>query len=422
MVDKKILILFILITLVFSILVYKPFDVVIAGPQMTDIEYFKDELQIIENSTGLKIKYEIYSDIETHLADNQNTDIDIAIIPNPQGVINLGERSVVKSINNIISTDTLNNYYSKHLQSITTSENSIKNYGAFFRLFPNSMIWYNVDKYNDIGSPEFQSYDEILEFTLNYSKKNNNLWCLDIESGASTGWIATNWLEDIILSEYGPELYDEWSNQNILSSEKKILNSISSIGKLLFIDNAVYGTNKRVVRKEFRNNFKNLLSEDVDCVFSWAGHYASFYMPKDKTFGIDYNFFKFPSTTNSNTSIVGIGDILTVLNHSDPTVKVFNLLIDDSFGKEWMNKKDATYIPANKQNKNLIMNPLTYKESKLIKASLIENTFRYDASELMERKIGADALWVALRNYIDMGRERAYREIEDITVELDSNF
>ncbi len=422
MVDKKILILFILITLVFSILVYKPFDVVIAGPQMTDIEYFKDELQIIENSTGLKIKYEIYSDIETHLADNQNTDIDIAIIPNPQGVINLGERSVVKSINNIISTDTLNNYYSKHLQSITTSENSIKNYGAFFRLFPNSMIWYNVDKYNDIGSPEFQSYDEILEFTLNYSKKNKNLWCLDIESGASTGWIATNWLEDIILSEYGPELYDEWSNQNILSSEKKILNSISSIGKLLFIDNAVYGTNKRVVRKEFRNNFKNLLSEDVDCVFSWAGHYASFYMPKDKTFGIDYNFFKFPSTTNSNTSIVGIGDILTVLNHSDPTVKVFNLLIDDSFGKEWMNKKDATYIPANKQNKNLIMNPLTYKESKLIKASLIENTFRYDASELMERKIGADALWVALRNYIDMGRERAYREIEEITVELDSNF
>ena len=87
-----------------------------------------------------------------------------------------------------------------------------------------------------------------------------------------------------------------------------------------------------------------------------------------------------------------------------------------------MNKQDATYVPANKQNKNLIMNPLTFKESKLIQSSLIENTFRYDASELMERKIGADALWIALKNYIDMGRERAYRGIEDITEELDSNF
>ena len=54
--------------------------------------------------------------------------------------------------------------------------------------------------------------------------------------------------------------------------------------------------------------------------------------------------------------------------------------------------------------------------------SLIEDSFRYDASELMERKIGADALWIALKNYIDMGKERAYREIEDITEELDTNF
>ena len=144
MVDKKFLILFILVTLVFSIIAYKPADVVIAGPHMTDLEYFKDELQIIENSTGLKIKYEIYSDIETHLVDNQSTSIDIAIIPNPQGVINLGERSVVMPIDNIISLDTLNNFYSKHLQIITTSKNTNKNYGAFFRLFPNSMIWYNL--------------------------------------------------------------------------------------------------------------------------------------------------------------------------------------------------------------------------------------------------------------------------------------
>ena len=172
---------------------------------------------------------------------------------------------------------------------------------------------------------------------------------------------------------------------------------------------------------EFRNNYNNLLSENVDCVFSWGGHYASFYMPQDKKFGKDYDFFKFPSTNNTN-SMVGIGDVITVLNYSNSTQEVFNAIIDESFGQNWMNKPDATYIPANKLNQNLIANPLTEKEAKLIKQSLNENTFRYDASELMERKIGADALWVALTNYIDMGRERAYREIEDITEELDRNF
>ena len=260
-----------------------------------------------------------------------------------------------------------------------------------------------------------------MSYTNNYSKDGKNLWCLDIESGASTGWIATNWLEDLILSEYGVEIYDEWTNQNIPSSSDEILNSINSIGKLVFTENAIYGTNKRIVRKEFRNNYNNLLNENVDCVFSWGGHYASFYMPQDKKFGKDYDFFKFPSTNNMN-SMVGIGDVITVLNYSNATQEVFNAIIDESFGQNWMSKPDASYIPANKLNQNLISNPLTEKEAKLIKQSLNENTFRYDASELMERKIGADALWVALTNYIDMGRERAYREIEDITEELDSNF
>ena len=421
MVGKSFILIFILITMTLSFFAYNPVDVVIAGPQMTDLEYFMDELKVIEDSTDLKIKYEIFSDIETHLIENQNTSIDIALIPNPQGVVNLGERLIIKPIGQIISSEQMNNYYSKHLQQITTSKNSDKNYGAFFRLFPNSMIWYSVEKFNNIGSPQFNSYGEILNFTLEYSKFNENLWCLDIESGASTGWIATNWLEDLIISEYGLETYDNWSNQNILSSDSKILSSINSIGKLVFIENAVYGTNKRVIRKEFRNNYKNLLSEDVDCVFSWGGHYAEFYMPENMTFGQDYDFFKFPST-KSESSIVGIGDILTVLNYSNETEVVFNALINEEFGKQWMNQLDATYVPANKSNKNPIMNPLTKKEADLVMVSLIENSFRYDASELMERKIGADALWKALKNYIDMGKERAYREIEDITEELDTNF
>ena len=419
MVNRQFLLIFIFITIAFSIVAYQPIDVVIAGPQMTDLEKFELELKNIEDSTGIKIKYETYSDIETHLIENNNSDVDIAIIPNPQGVTNLGDRGIVLSIDRIISEETMESYYPKHLQEITTSDISNKNFGAFFRLFPNSLIWYSVEKYKEIGSPKFNSYNELLEFTNNYSKEYEDLWCLDIESGASTGWIATNWLEDIILNNYGAEIYDQWSNQKILSSEAEILNSINNIGKLVFIENAVYGSNKRIVRKEFRNNYKNLLNKEVDCIFSWGGHYATLYIPENKQFKTDYDFFKFPSPHNS---IVGIGDILTVLNYDEETKIVFDKLIDESFGKNWMSHTDSSYIPANLKNTNYIANPLTSKERDLIINSLKDNSFRYDASELMERKIGADALWVALKNYIDIGRERAYREIEDITEELDSNF
>ena len=64
----------------------------------------------------------------------------------------------------------------------------------------------------------FQSYDEMVQFTKNNSSKDNPLWCLDIESGASTGWIATNWLEDTILHKYGTAVYDDWFQQKKFSS------------------------------------------------------------------------------------------------------------------------------------------------------------------------------------------------------------
>ena len=414
MVNRQFLVIFLLVTIAFSFFAYQPIDVVIAGPQMTDLEKFEIELKRIEDSTGIKIKYETYSDIETYLVENSNSDIDIAIIPNPQGVTDLGDRGIILSMDQIVSKENMESYYSEHLREITTSNISNKNYGAFFRLFPNSLIWYSVKKYEEIGSPKFNSYNELFEFTTIYSKENKDLWCLDIESGASTGWIATNWLEDLILNDYGVEIYDQWSKQEILSSEKPILNSINNIGKLVFTENAVYGSNKRIIRKEFRNNYKNLLNEDVGCVFSWGGHYATYYMPKDKQFKTDFDFFKFPSPL---TSIVGIGDVLTVLNYDEDTKLVFNKLINEGFGENWMSHTDSSYIPANIKNINYIVNPITSKERDLIRISLKDNTFRYDASELMERKIGADALWIALKNYIDSGKE-----IEDITKELDSNF
>ena len=102
MVKRQFLVIFFLVTIIFSLFAYQPIDVVIAGPQMTDLEKFELELKSIESSTGIKIKYETYSDIETHLIENNNSDVDIAIIPNPQGVTNLGERGIVLSIDRII--------------------------------------------------------------------------------------------------------------------------------------------------------------------------------------------------------------------------------------------------------------------------------------------------------------------------------
>ena len=246
----------------------------------------------------------------------------------------------------------------------------------------------------------------------------DRLWCMDIESGASTGWIASNWLEDIVLHEYGPNVYDKWSQQKITPKNNEIKSSISSIGEIIFIDHAIYGGKERIISKEFRNNYQNLVDRDNTCVFSWSGHFANMYFPSDKSYGTDYDFFKFPSTKNRN-AMVGLGDSLVILNSSEESIQVFNSLTSNGFGQDWTSHRDSMFISANKNsNINEIKNPLLLKETNLIRSALNEDLFRYDASELMERRIGADHLLTALKKYILSGN----LVINLITQELASQY
>jgi len=410
--------IFITITGIFSFLAYKPVDVLIGGPNFPQVEYFVEELDVISEQLGIKVEYKTFSDIETYLIENSDHNLDLALIPNPQGVVNLGQRGIAVPINKLLDEIFIDDNFSQHLVDITTSDLDNHNYGAWFRVIPNSLVWYDTSKYKDIGSPVFNDYEEMIIYTQENSSKDKPLWCMDIESGASTGWIATNWLEDMILHNYGPVVYDDWFKQEKLSSSEEVTMSILDIGKLIFIEDAVYGGHKRIVRKEFRNNYKNLLDENNTCTFSWSGHFTSYYFPKDAKYGVDYNFFKLPSAKYKN-AMVGIGDVVIGLNTNSNTSNVMQSLTSTGFGENWLSKKDSQYISANMNSQtDSLINQMTIDETNLIRSAFKENLFRYDASELMERRIGSDSLWYALTQYIEL--KSLY--IEDITEELDSNF
>ena len=360
--------IFISTTLIFSIIAYKPNDVVIGGPNFPQVEYFIEELNVISQELDIKIQYQTYNDIETYLIENPNHSLDLVLLPNPQGAVNLGQRGITVPIENIFEKAFLKENFSEHLLSITTSERDNLNYGAWFRVIPNSLVWYDVSKYEALGSPVFSNYEEMVNFTEENSSKDEPLWCLDIESGASTGWIATNWLEDTILHKYGPEVYDAWSQQDKLSSSEEVTLSILDIGKLIFIEDAVYGGHKRMVRKEFRNNYRNLLDDEISCTFSWSGHFASYYFPDTAEYGRDYDFFKLPSQNYKN-AMVGIGDVLAALNHNSNTINTAKLLLSVDFGEIWLGKDDSQYISANMNSRIVsIKNPMLIKETNLIKA------------------------------------------------------
>ena len=419
--------IFILVTFVFSIIGNTQTDVVIVGPDFEQQDYFIEELEAISIKTGYKITYIPLNDVNAYLNNNLN-EPDMAILTDIQSLKILGESKTLLPVNQFYSQLEIENY-SQHLIDLVSSEENSEIYGHWIRLFNNSLIWFNVDRYKQYGAPEFKTFDEIIEFTKENSKEGNELWCLTIDSaenqplldyeyGESSGWIISNWLENIVLSNYGPEIYDLWSQNEVKFSDQEIILSLLDIGKIIHNKNQIFKGKEYFIRSQVSNSPKNLASDSSTCVFSLSGHHSINDFPSDKNFGEDYDFFIFPSDEYSEM-VIGFGDTLSLLNYDKPTVEVYKSLISSDFGEIWASKQDTLFISSRSDfNLETYNNPLTSKQFIQIRDSLKSNLFRYDASMLMLNGTGKKILWTSLRKFATLSNAYLPEIIEEIDMKI----
>jgi len=416
--NKKIIFftLIILITITFSVIAFKPAEVVIIGPQFHEQDYFVEELDIIANELGIKIKYNGMSDPETYIINNPNSKSSIAIIPNPQGVVNLAERKLIINLDDIsVDNDSISSLYSKHLKSIVSHKGNI--YAGWIRLFPNSLIWYDISKFQQ-HNIKVDNFETLLQHTKQIADTGISPWCANSESSASTGWIQTNWLEDILLTKYGPHIYDDWSDLKINASNIKIYLSIKHLEEFIFYENHIHNGPQSIINKEFRNLPKVMLDDSKDCFLSWSGHYFRYYIPEEYVYLEDYAVLPLPKI-NFDNSIVGIGDNIVLTKSNDLSRQVISKILSKNFGEVWSTNKDSHYISANRNfDKNKIINELTLYEYTVVHEALSKNLFKFDASEIMARPIGSNKLWILFNEYIKEGPQNLVKLLNSIDKEI----
>ena len=396
---------------------FNPPEVVIIGPEFHEKEYFIDELEIISDNLDIKIQYKTVNDPENYIINNKDLNASIALIPNPQGVTNLAERGYLNKLNSLIVDDSLiNKIYPNHLTEIVSINSDL--YAGWARLIPNSLIWYDISKIENYGDINFQDFESLISSTKKIADSGVSPWCANSESSASTGWIQTNWLEDIILSKNGPEIYDRWSQLNIQASNIKIFSSVKIIDDFIFYPNHIHNGSESILNTEFRNLPKVLLDDNNSCFLSWSGHYFRYYIPEDYTYGKDYGVIKLPKI-NIENSVVGIGDAVVLLKDNTISKNIISEILSSNFGEKWSSYPDTEFISANKSfNREIINNELTLYEYDIVHSALSQDLFRYDASEIMARPIGSNLLWKFFVDYIRKGTASLVELLNELDREI----
>ncbi|HVD71102.1 MAG TPA: extracellular solute-binding protein, partial [Actinomycetota bacterium] len=104
-----------------------------------------------------------------------------------------------------------------------------------------SMIWYPKDDFDKAGYTVPKTWDELMALSDQIVADGGTPWCAGFQSEGSSGWPATDWMEDIMLRTAGPDTYDKWVKHEIPFNDPAVLTAAQDFGGVMFHPNYVLG-------------------------------------------------------------------------------------------------------------------------------------------------------------------------------------
>jgi len=362
-----------------------------------------ESFQAFEQCTGATIDYQgdkAFSEQVSLRVQGGNAP-DIAFVPQPGLVQTLvaSGRAVAAPAETEANVD---RYFSEDWKTYGTVDGTF--YAAPVGASVKSLVWYSPTAFADAGYEVPTTWAEMMDLTAKIASDHNDgltkPWCVGFGDGAATGWVGTDWIEDVMLRTTDGPTYDKWVTHEIPFNDATVVNAFETTGKILRDDNYVnggLGDRKTISTTAFTDAGLPIL--DGTC---YMHRQASFYgnsWPEGTEVGPDGTIWAFylPAVDPDVAKpIIGGGDF--ALAFSDrPEVQAFQTYLASA---DWANERAraTTAGGAVSANSGLDTALLTNEVDKLSVELLTDDhaLFRFDGSDLMPSAVGAGTFWTAM--------------------------
>ncbi|QYH35195.1 ABC transporter substrate-binding protein [Salinibacterium sp. M195] len=386
----------------------------------TEAELLEESWADWEEANGIDIQYESSKEFEAQIsirAQGGNAP-DIAIFPQPGLIADLASRGYIQPAPEGVQAN-VDEFWSEDWAGYGTTDGVL--YGAPLMASLKGFVWYSPAQFAEWGVEVPETWDEMLTLTQTIADTSGTApWCAGFGSDAATGWPGTDWIEDLVLREAGPETYDKWVSHEIPFSDPAIVAAFDSVGEILLnpeFVNAGFGDVKSINSTPFGDAARAL--GDGSCALH---HQASFFDgfiqdPKNgnATVGPDADIWAFvtPSAEAGGNAVTGGGEIVGAFSNDEDTIAVQEYLSSS----DWANTrvKLGGVLSANSG-----LDPANASSPILQEAITIlqdpDTTFRFDASDLMPGVVGAGSFWTGMVDWING------KSTEDVLSTIDASW
>jgi len=346
-----------------------------------------------QQQTGATVKYTGTRDINTVLTTGVASGVlpDLAGLPGPGQMAEYANAGKLIALDDVLDMQAYQSDTAPALADLGKVEGKV--YGVFIKAAIKGLIWYNPKVHDYSGSPPKTWTDLLSQVNTNLGAAKSP-WCLGIESGAASGWPATDWIEDLVLRTAGPDTYTKWYQGKVKWTDPAIKNAFN-----IYVNDVVaktYGGSSTAVATNFGNAGDPLFASPPGCaLLHQASFITGFSQFKAHQAGTDYNFFPFPDIDSKYAGAVeGAGDLFGMFHDTPAAKSLMKYLVTADAQDIWVKAGGA--LSANKNAKSY-PDDISKRSADVLTNAKI---FVFDGSDGMPTAMN-DAFWkgmVALTN------------------------
>lgn len=381
---------------------YKGTTVTMSGPFVdNDAVKFAESVKAFEAKTGIKIKYEGSKEFEATIAirvDGGNPP-DIVDFPQPGLLETFARKGKVIDLNKVLDTGKVKaNYLQSWLDMATMDSPSGKIMaGVWNRVNGKSLVWYPKKAFDAAGYKVPTTWAELEKLAADIRADGDTPWAVGIESGAATGWAATDWVEEMMLRTTSPENYDRWVKGELKFDSPEVRRAIQAMADIWFKDGNVYGGRKAIAATSFGDAPKVMFDDPPSAWLHKQGNFITTFFPNDLKAGVDYDFFYLPGLDPAyGKPVLVAGDIYAMFNDRPEVRAVMQYFATGASIEAWV-RAGGAISPHKDSQLSWYSNAVDRKVAETIQNA---TAVRFDGSDLMPGAVGAGSFWKHMTAYV----------------------
>ncbi|MEA3336886.1 MAG: ABC transporter substrate-binding protein [Chloroflexota bacterium] len=375
---------------------------------------FAESMKAFEDATGITVNYIGDKEFEGRLsiAVDAGNPPDIADFPQPGLLANFARQGHIVDPTTFISEDWLKQQYNQSWLDMGNMAGQTA--GVWHRFNGKSLVWYPKAQFEAAGYQIPETWDDLLALTQTIADDGDTAWCIGIESGAATGWAATDWTEELMLRTTSLENYDKWTTGELAFSSPEVKNAIETWSNIWFNPDYVFGGTDSIVSTFFGDSPTSMFEDPPKCWLHKQGNFITGFFPEGAEADVDYSFFYLPAVDDAyGKPFLVAGDIMAMFNDRPEVRALMEYFTLPESASGWLNNGGAL---AAHQTATPDMYGVDLERGI---ATLVNQatSFRFDGSDLMPGEVGAGSFWTGMTDYVS-----GVADLDTVTKQIDDSW